>query len=415
MTFIDVSAFGALGTGGDDTAAFEAACLAANPGDRIHVGPGRFGLSRTLYPPCVIEGGDPINSVIFALPEAQQPLIDIRDKTGAGVYSLGLEGNNTYSGTGSSTVGAISQGGNTAPVFNNRIHNCRFSKFKADYWVLGFSATMSQGPSIIGNAFITRPEDVRNTQDYLVALYGDMSGYMFDTIIQRNTIDGEGVNNGICLFGGHRRFDISHNMINNMGTANTVTDIGYGVLVYAMGSTYAEAATKCPAQGNISNNIITNATKAGIYAATAFALTIDSNSVFGQSCAEDVSLPRGGIALVGCGNVSTTNNNLQDCYWGVSVAGEYSYDHFISGNRIKSGRGGSPVGVKLSAALAVDRRMTVTNNDVWLLSGGGRAFHHLMSGGDITIRNNSSRAAVHGLTDEHTFHREIGNNAFFPI
>jgi hypothetical protein len=418
MALLDVASYGATGTGADDTAAFEAACLAAKPGDRIQVGPGRFGLTRTIKPPCIIEGGDPVNSTIFALPDAQQPLIDIMDKSGCGIVSLGLEGNNTYlTGTGVSTTGAIRFGGATVEVIDIVIHNCRFQKFKADYWVLATSLTPVRGTSILGNKFITKAADTRNVQDYIVALYGNPSGYMFDTIVQRNVIDGEGVNNSICLFGAHRRFDVSHNLVNNPGQATTATDIGYGILLYALGMTVEEALAACPAQGVVSSNVIVNATKAAIYCVRAHGVTINGNGVHGQSHDEDTLLARGGVALAGCGNVSVTGNNLQDCMWGISVSTADAYnDLFISGNRIRSTRGGSPTGIKLSRPLPIDTRVSVTNNDVWIYSGTGKAFDVAsLTGGDVVVRNNNSRAATHGLTATSSAHREIGGNTFFAL
>lgn len=414
---IDVAAHGALGIGGDDTAAFEAACLAAKPGDIIHVGDGRFGLSRTIFPPCVIEGGNSINSVIFALPAVTDCLIDIRDKSGCGTVNLGLEGNNTYGDTGSSTTGAIRFGGLASEVHGTKIHGCRFSKFKADYWGLGVSLTPVYDTSILNNTFITKSVDNRDVQDYVIALYGNPSGYMYNTIVSGNVIEGEGVNNAICLFGAHRKFDVSNNLVNKPGKANTATDIGYGILLYALGTTVEEALAACPAHGNVSNNVIIDCTKAGIYAVRAHSVTMDANSVYGQSHSEDTLLPRGGVSLNGCGNISVTNNNLQECMWGISAATDGAYnDLFISSNRIRSTRGGSPVGIKLSRPLPTDTRVSVTNNDVWIYSGSGKAFElSNLTGGDVVIRNNQSRAYTHGLTDTSASRRFIGNNTYFTI
>lgn len=414
---INVASYGAQGVGGDDTAAIQAACAAATPADRLIFGPGRFGLSRTITPPCRIKGAHRTLSTVFALPGtgiATQPLVDFIDKNDVGLSSIALEGAGEYaSGQSSGTVGAVRFGASLAEGGDFVLRDAALRNFKVDYWILGAATkTFSRG-RIERCLFDTKVGDAPVYGDnqagggYLTALYGSTTGTMMNTVVEDNDVSGIGVAIGFFLVNSHRNFSVSRNRISSMGQATTSGQNSYPICVYGYDDNYL------PAIGRIDDNIIVSPASCGIYCATAQIINASNNVIVGQSRVDDASLPRAGIAMNGIDRFLVEGNNLDSCWGGVAVTNGSDGD--VIGNRIMSFAGGNPYGIRLDGTFADTVRFSVLANDICLRSTGSTAFRVGATGGRISIRENPSMASVMGIADAATANRSFANNPFMPF
>lgn len=420
MTVIDVASYGASGIGGDDTAAFEAACAAASAGDTIVFGRGRFGISRTIQPPCKVQGLDRTVSTIFALPGTgadTQPLLDFGDRSGAGFSRGALEGEEVYvSGGSTGSIGAIRMGAFNTSVSDFVLEDAAFRNFKTDYWILGSAKSASVLRTRIDrNYFETKPGDGpvyapgSPNGGYLVALYGSNDGIFADTAIQGNNIKGDGVAIGSFLTNQHRRCGIRSNIITNMGLATAQGQNSYAICVYGADEDHN------PVFVDIESNIINGCASAGIYAAQSDKVSVVKNLVNGQSRSDDTTLPRAGIAFNGCDGFLAEANMLDSCWGGVAATGGGAGGAIIS-NRIYSGAGGNCYGVRADGAFAAVSKLTVLGNDIDLPVGGSRGFRWAPAGGVIaTAKANSIRAATKGIADLVNSTTSIGDNPFFAF
>lgn len=421
MIVIDVTDYGALGTGGDDTAAIEAACAAAKPGNTILFKSGRFGITRTIHPPCRIMGVDH-TSVLFALPgsgDNAKPLIDIAGKSNIGVLDMCLEGSGEFVAS-VSHVGAISFGSGATAVEGVRIERNLFRNHHSEYWVLASADLDVKGTIFAYNTFETKPGDMttyvpaNENGGQLLTFFGSTTGMFVDSKILHNTVYGTGVPIGFGFFGSHRKLDCSHNQFTDMGKSSLPIHNSYAIVVYALGKNDAEALLNYPGYAVITGNNIYGCESAGIYTASARNLLISNNYVSGQRRTDDQTLPRGGIVVNGGNDQHVYGNTLQDCWCGISKGGWYEKGVYIHGNRIWSNVAYA-IGMRLEGLSQPDARISVRNNDIMLWSGVSTAYKNQLSGtGDIIIRDNCSKAMTHGLVDVSSpANKSIANNLFF--
>lgn len=419
MTDINVAAYGATGTGTDDTAAFEGACAAAKPGDTIVFDQGRFGLSRTIRPPCSVRGLDRNVSTMFALPgagAAVQPLIDFTDKSGV-TFSRGfLEGEGVYAATpsGSGSIGALSIGASSRPVGDVCVRDAGFRNFKADYWVLGWATVAVTRTRLTGNYFETKQGDAPVYGDHqagggqLVALYGSATAAMVDTRIEDNDVVGDGVALGFFLVSQHRRYAIRRNNIVNMGRFCTPKQNSYPICVYGATEDLNQAF------GDIAENIIIGCASAGIYAAQSDHLSVIGNYIYNQNHIDDETLPRGGIVFNGCDGFLAEANNIDSCWGGIAVTSadftgvSPALGGDLIGNRIFSQAGGSPYGIRCDGPFAATGKVTALMNTIDLPVAGSQGFRWNPTGCLAVARGNIIRASVAGLSD-------LVNNPFTAV
>lgn len=423
MARINVSNYGALGVGGDDTGAVEAACAAAKAGDTIEFDPGRFGITRTIRPPCSVRGSHQLSSLV-ALPgsgDSAKPLIDLVDKSDITISDMCLEGSGEFVASGSSHVGAVRFGASSVAVKNIRIERCALKNHKSEYWILA-SADLDICSTVISeNTFETKNGDMteydppNENGGQLLTLYGSETGTVRDTKVSGNIVHGIGVPIGFGFFGSHRVFDCSRNQFTDMGKASLQIHNSYAIVVYALGNNAAEAAKNRPSYGTIQGNNIYGCQSAGIYTASAASILISENYVSRQERSDDSTLPRGGIAINGGDDHNVTGNTLEDCWCGISKGGPYQKGIYIHGNRIFSSVAYS-IGMRLEGVSQPYARISVKNNDIMLWSGASTAYKNQLSGpGDIIITNNSARATANGLVDATGTYKSIGGNLFFVL
>lgn len=398
MAILDPMTFGALGTGGDDTAALQATCAAAKPGDRILFPGGRFGTSQTLNPPCTIEGSDPIASNLFALPGSNvNTLISIVDKSGVAIRNLGLTGEGID--TQVSVGAAIDFGSVNAAVENQLIERCRFDNFKRDYWVLAHGGQSTNDLRVKDCHFATKTGDgpvyaaASPRGGSLVAFYGYSASLpMLNSIVEGCVIDGTGVAFGIVFYGSQKQYSACKNIIYNMGAATNSLQNSYAILTYEL------TTTQYPVDGVFNDNTIVNPASCGIYAAGVSGLVAVGNKIKGQSRTDNATLPRAGVSLNGVADALVASNSFEDCFCSVAVAGTSSTiapgDTSIIGNRIISRVAGFPMGIQFNCVLVSPTRLSVMGNEMQLYSGSALAFAGSVGGnGNITIINNAVWAA----------------------
>lgn len=417
MAIIDVASYGAAGTGGDDTTAIESAITASSPGDIIYFGAGTFGITRTLFPKCSVKGSGRDYTTLLSLPSLTAQMIDVRDKSCLTISDMAFKGSGTYV-----DAAAIVYGGNAITTQGLTIKRCLFQAHKSPYWVLGVSNKATYDTIIKENKVVSIPEDaLSNSTNFAFCQYGTTTGAHINTSIHNNVIDGTGISFGFTLFGSHRKYDISHNEINDQGRSTTyVNSLGvnnaYPILVYAIGNTDEEAELNMAAYGTILGNMITLPTSSGIYIASSSDVLIASNSVRAQTYLDD-SLPRGGISLNGVKQAHVTGNLIHDCAIGINLGGTSGvWNTTVSGNSIKSYAGGATIGIKAASAVPAGHHLSITNNDVYLTSSQSSAYSVSLTGtGKAFIRNNTSQAANHGLTATTSATRDIGDNSYLAV
>ena len=413
MTIIDAAAYGVTGPAGDYTTQLEAAIAACAPQDLLMIPDGDFGTTRTLFPVCSVRGSG--FSRITSLPALTTgAAFDIADKSGITISDLGFKGSGQYT-----HVGAIKFGGWTQSVSGVTIKRCVFEAIKSPYWVLGRADFPTYDTIIKENKIKSVAGDaLSDSANQGFCLYGSTTGAFSNTHIRHNSIAGTGISIGVAMYGSHRKFFINHNEITDQGGA-TYWQNSYGavnsypILLYALGNTDAEAALNTSAYGEISDNMITKCTSAGIYTASVSDLICANNSIRGQNATDNDLATRGAISLNGTSKAVLTGNLIHDCAVGINIAcaGLPYADIFAGGNHIRSGSGGPTIGIRTSGSIP-SGLISLMSNQVELYSSNSRAFVDNMAGGKMVIRNNASMAGTHGLAGASTATREVSGNTF---
>lgn len=417
MAIIDAAAYGVTGPAGDYTTQLETAMAACTPQDLLVIPDGDFGTTRTLFPLCSVRGSRGGFSRITSLPVLTSgPAIDIADKSGITISDLGFKGSGQFT-----PIGAIKFGGWTQPVSGTTIKRCVFEAIKSPYWVLGRADAGATDTIIKENKVKSAAGDtIDSSHNHAFCLYGATTGSFVNTRVHDNSIVGTGISIGVVMFGSHRKFFISRNEITDQGSATYwLNHLGYlnayPILLYGIGNTDAEAALNCPANGDISDNMITKCMSAGIYTASVTDLICANNSIRWQDAPDDEVPTRGAISLNGTTRAFVTGNMVHDCMVGINIACSLPYPEiFVNGNHIRAGSGGPTIGIRTTGSIP-NGIVGLMGNQIVLYGAGSRAFVDSMTGGKMVIRNNASQAAIHGVAAASTATREVSGNTFMTI
>jgi hypothetical protein len=396
-SIIDVTAapFNAQGIGGDDTAAIMAANATAVPGDVLYFPPGSYGLSQMITANCSLMGGGRIQSQLFAIPGSNLiHIVRFIDVSGFTVSGLRFSGDNSLQTVGGAAIHISNSADGIQDIC---LTNLRFDNFKASNWVWFYAHQNITRVEISNCHWFTH---VGNGPSYMqggdggtcLAVFGSSTGMVYDFTCRDNIIDGVGVALGFAFYENVQKLSIHDNKIDRMGEATAANQNSYAIMVYG--------DTTPPTDVSIHGDIITSPASCGIYAATAASVTIVGERIKGQTRTDDVTLPRGAIALNGVRGGLVSGCDLEDNQFGISVAGGLGanpvYDLVLSGNRIRSTAGGTTKGIAFrGVVLAASQRIAVEGNDVFIYSGSGTAISGSISGsGDICILNNTMKAAT---------------------
>jgi hypothetical protein len=220
-------------------------------------------------------------------------------------------------------------------VVDVKISQNAFHNFNGLSWVTFFAEDGSRGIgggssiSIDGNSFRS-DSSVGGCADQgvqyavaMISLHGSdksVNGMIENVSISSNTFAAALVKQAVAIWSGTARIDVRHNSIQDVGLRLPAVkgELGrYAILVYNSG--HNEPGPH-PSRIHITDNTIVNPVSCGVYVASGNSIQISGNFISGQIDSNDVTLPKGAIALNHAEDALVSGNDLRDNYIGISVA-----------------------------------------------------------------------------------------------
>ena len=164
---------------------------------------------------------------------------------------------------------------------------------------------------------------------HMISLHGsDLSaqGLVANVSVVSNTFESGYVKGAVAIWSGTQRISVADNTIRDAGLNLPVTPntaLGrYAILIYNSAYVGAQDLPGLhPDTISINGNVITNPYSCGVYVARGQNIEITGNRISGQRDRDDVSLPKGAIALNHADNVRALNNELTGNYIAISAPG----------------------------------------------------------------------------------------------
>jgi hypothetical protein len=225
-------------------------------------------------------------------------------KAAARVEDVGITGNLFHDFNGNSWVtlaaadGSPGIGGGALIVIDK-------NSFQSDSALKGGCADRGAGFSV---AMIS----LHGSDDSSVGLIRSVS-------ISNNALDAGYVKQGIVIWSGTSGVSVQYNTIRDAGLHLPATSgelLRYAISIYNSGH---EKAGLHPSNIQIVGNTIVNPVSCGIYVAAAQKIEISHNRISGQSDANDVTLPKGAIALNHADEAAVSDNDLKDNHIGITA------------------------------------------------------------------------------------------------
>jgi hypothetical protein len=152
-------------------------------------------------------------------------------------------------------------------------------------------------------------------------------GLVESVSVRSNTFDADYVNQAVAIWSGTYRISVQYNTIRNAGLhlPGAAGELGrYAINVY---NSAHEKPGLPPNDIHIVGNTIVNPVSCGVYVASGRRVEISENRISGQTDSNDVTLPKGAIALNHVEDASVTKNDIRNNYIGITaVAGTVRMD-----------------------------------------------------------------------------------------
>jgi hypothetical protein len=222
----------------------------------------------------------------------------------ASIEGVALSGNVFHNFNGLSWVTLNAQDGSPGIGMNSAIA-IEKNSFKSDANLVGGCADREIGYSVA-----------------MVSLHGsDESGHglIENVSISSNEFDARFVKQAVAIWSGAARCTVENNEIMGAGLnlPAATGELGrYAIVVY---NSAHEKPGLFPSDIRIAGNRIVNPVSCGIYAASARRLEISGNRISGQIDRNDVTLPKGAIALNHVDDARVSGNDIQNSHIGISV------------------------------------------------------------------------------------------------
>lgn len=378
---VDPRWFGAKGDGiADDTAALQAALTKAIGGKRLYIPPGNWGISSTLNGGagnvCMF-GVDNHRSVIQVLgTSALDPLLQFPDASDVTIDGVSFLGNNITVGVGAILFNATTGSG---VMGRHYIRNCRFSNFKAWYWIRFLTSTGSALQTktiryvrVQNNAFFSL---TGNAPDFasigvssnMIDIQGSVdnnTSLIDDVIISDNFADCGNVKVFASSWAGANNVLIKNNIVLNAGSAGQNDRGCYGILVYNNQGT--ADVTYSPTDITVADNTLIAPRSMGVYGATATRLHVMRNKISGVQDNTAASLPYAAISLGQCTDSKAYDNDLVDNYVSIQlIPTPASVTAEASRNRIRSSVNGAS-GVISTTLSSFINKVKISDNTILL-------------------------------------------------
>jgi hypothetical protein len=369
---LDPRRYGALIDGvTDDSAALQAAFLvAAVYGDMIDLPEGNMAIASASLPINVysntgIRGRGNLSSKITVTGTSTGHLFVGQNISNFSLRDVWLYGNShaTAFDQGSAIKFATGSGA-TANTGNYFIEGCRFTNFKAYYWIWLLNTS---GTYLIQNMWVRRnifesasgncigPASI-GPASYCIGSQGQANGtvgLIRNMWVTENTADCTFIKGFAVAWESTSKHYYTKNIVIGSGTDASISDdcASYAFLVYDNSASDGGPGGAQPDYIYIDDNTIAGVRDCGIYSASANRIFTRRNIVTDQTSTAVSTLPKGGIVHNGPAYAVVSDNDFENCFRGVVV-------YPATGARVKIRR--NSCRTMPSAAVGIDTGMTVT-------------------------------------------------------
>jgi len=322
-------------------------------------------------------------------------MISVSNQSHITINGIGFLGNSSVLNNNLAIIVSNDQGAAT-DVDGVTITNNSFENFRAQCWVCVNNYSKDVGttnvtvsnnsfyshdgnainPSIIGYASAAIWFNGTALTPNTTAAHPN-AGLLNGVTAQSNYFQIPNIKNAISVWSSTNNVSIASNIINGVGVAGDIPDnVGaYAILVYNNAYYYAADGSVVLTGGLDPNNIHVESNQllgvhsAGVYMATVGAVYVQNNTITGQYDSQDVTIPKGAIALNGPKTAVVTGNTISNCLYGLELVERQDFASIISTqtNTIYSTRANG-TGIKYQSFSG--GLLQITNTYISLPSGG---------------------------------------------